>query len=207
MFYQETFRPGIHVNATRNAPPTQKPLQTKFNLSWQWHSLIAVAPHQDNPPCHTAKTVQDWPEEHDKELMVSILASKFPKSHDDLWDTPEHVQSMEAHRTQRIHYQCPGARHYRTPPTIQYILWMLDCIGILGIWRPGWHLELFAMFLGSFLSSFLNVAGRIIPGPLRSEIVIAMRGCTWSATFFAWVVRVRWHLGKLEPGVDLFSLA
>lgn len=39
---------------------------------------------------------------------------------------------------------------------------MLDWIGIVGIWRPGQHLELLRTFIGAFLSSSCSVAGRIV---------------------------------------------
>lgn len=51
-------------------PPTQKPLQSKYTPSWQWHSLMAVVTQKDNAACHSAKLSQEWPEEHEKELKV-----------------------------------------------------------------------------------------------------------------------------------------
>lgn len=37
----------------------------------QWHSLMAVAPHQDNVPSHPARTAQEWSEDPDRELKAS----------------------------------------------------------------------------------------------------------------------------------------
>jgi len=39
---------------------------------------------------------------------------------------------------------------------------MLIQIGIWGIWRPGWHFEVFVTFLGPFLSDVCSVAWCII---------------------------------------------
>lgn len=42
-------------------------------LEWMIHrqTWVTLVPHQDNIWCHNTKTVQEQPEEHDKELKVS----------------------------------------------------------------------------------------------------------------------------------------
>lgn len=58
---------------------------------------------------------------------------------------------------------------------------MLIQNGIWGIWRPGWHLELFVTVLQTFLRSFCGIR---VHCPAResqpSESAVAMRQCTWS---------------------------
>ena len=71
MFCWETLGPGIHVDVT---------LTCTANLNIvgaQVHPFMAtVFPdgsglfQQDNAPCHSAKIVQEWFEEHDKEFKV-----------------------------------------------------------------------------------------------------------------------------------------
>ncbi|KAF7651016.1 hypothetical protein LDENG_00117370 [Lucifuga dentata] len=54
---------------------------------------------QDNAPCHTAKIVQEWFEEHDKEVKVLTCPSNSPDLSpiEHLWDVLEkQVRSMKA---------------------------------------------------------------------------------------------------------------
>lgn len=55
---------------------------------------------------------------------------------------------------------------------------------IWGIWRPGWRLVLFAVVLKPFQSSFYA---------LPPESALAIKGSTWSAAVFGWVVDLQWH--------------
>ena len=114
------------------------------------------------------------------------------------------------HRTQRIHCQCPGAKHHgirsegpvsmpqwvraksnqrwvlHKSDLFQCILRMLDWIGIWRIWKPVPRLELFSCLDCSW--AVYSVVGRIVQ-PLGSAVPTG--GCTWSATVFDWVVHVK----------------
>ncbi len=61
-----------------------------------------------------------------------------------------------------------------------------------GIWSPKQHLELVVMFLKPFRNSFCSVAGALCwKRALSSGNTTAMKWCTWSATMFRLVVRVK----------------
>lgn len=65
--------PGLHVEATSHAPPTQKLLQTKYTLLWQQHSPMAgqyALPH--------CKLLKNGP--RNERAQVVELASIFPRS-------------------------------------------------------------------------------------------------------------------------------
>ena len=100
MFCWETLGPGIHVDVTLTRT-------TYLNIvADQVHPFMAtVFPdgsglfQQDNAPCHTAKIVQEWFEEHDKEFKVLTWPPNSPDLNpiEHLWDVLEQqVRSMEA---------------------------------------------------------------------------------------------------------------
>ena len=100
-------------------------------------------------------------------------------------------------------YHRPGARHHRTRPAvlsgddgsdlIRHVPQMIDWIRILGIWRPGWWLQLFATLRGSFPGSLCGVVDSPAVGTLSSWSVVSMSGCFLSAAGFWVVVWVRGH--------------
>ncbi|MCJ8740377.1 hypothetical protein PDJAM_G00058260 [Pangasius djambal] len=74
MFCRETSGPGIHVDVTLTHT-------TYLNtVADQVHSFMATLSsngsglfQQDSAPCHTAKIIQEWFEEHDKEHLWDVL--------------------------------------------------------------------------------------------------------------------------------------
>ncbi|MCI4393629.1 hypothetical protein PGIGA_G00159810 [Pangasianodon gigas] len=100
MFCLETLGPGIHVDVTFTCT-------TFLNIATdQVHPFMAtVFPNdsglfqQDNAPCHTAKIVQEWFEEHDKKFKVFTWPPNPPDLNptEHLWDVlDKQVRSMEA---------------------------------------------------------------------------------------------------------------
>ena len=100
MFCWETLSPDIHVDVTLTR-------NTYLNIvSDQVYPFMAkVFPdgsglfQQDNAPCHTARIVQEWFEEHDKEFKVLPWPPNSPDLNliVHLWDVLEkEVRSMEA---------------------------------------------------------------------------------------------------------------
>ena len=71
------FSPGIYMGAAWHATLTKRPQPTKYTPSWPQHSPLAVTSKHCNMPCNVTKPVQEWPEEHDRELKAS---TKFPGS-------------------------------------------------------------------------------------------------------------------------------
>ncbi|MCI4395292.1 hypothetical protein PGIGA_G00178730 [Pangasianodon gigas] len=74
MFCWETLGSGIHVDVTLTCT-------TYLNIvaDQVYPFMVTEFPngsglfHQDNAPCHTAKIVQEWFEEHDKELKIFLV--------------------------------------------------------------------------------------------------------------------------------------
>ncbi|MCI4388573.1 hypothetical protein PGIGA_G00087550 [Pangasianodon gigas] len=100
MFCWETLGPVIHVDVTLTRT-------IYLNIAAdQVHPFMAtVFPNgsglfqQDNAPCHSAKIVQAWFEEHDKEFRVLTWPPNYPDVNliDHLWDVlDKQVWSMEA---------------------------------------------------------------------------------------------------------------
>lgn len=66
--------------------------------------------------------------------------------------------------------------------------WMLNWIGIRGVWRPGQCFGLFVMLLVTFLNGIC--CGRehyIVSGEGGEVNGVSMRGCAWSVIIFRWV--------------------
>lgn len=81
---------------------------------------------------------------------------------------------------------------WHAPPatTLLQTKWIrLVTYKIWWIWRPGWFLELFVKFLGSFLNSFYSAAVRtivLLRKPLQSRSAVAMMDCNvWNFFFYA----------------------
>ena len=97
MFCWETLGPGFHVDVTLTCTTCLNILQTKYTPSWQLYSLILF--QQDNVSCHTAKIVQEWFEEHDKEFKVLTWPPNSPDLNliEHLWDVlDKQVRAMKA---------------------------------------------------------------------------------------------------------------
>ncbi len=97
MFCWETLSPGISVDVTLTRTTYLKIVVHPF--------MATVIPdgsglfQQDNVPCHTAKIVQEWFEEHYKELKVLTWPPNSPELNliEHLWDVLEkQVRSMQA---------------------------------------------------------------------------------------------------------------
>ncbi len=97
---------------------------------------------QDNAPCHTAEIVQEWFDEHDKEVKVLPWPSNSPdlNSTEHLWDViDQHIWSMAATVHQNAHhtpvYWWRGDRAMK--PNYRY------CVGMIR--RPWWWANLARM--------------------------------------------------------------
>ncbi|MCJ8743381.1 hypothetical protein PDJAM_G00093370 [Pangasius djambal] len=99
-FCWETLRPGIHVDVTLTRPTYLNTVADQVHLF-----MATVFPNgsglfqQDNAPCLTAKIVQEWFEEHDKEFKVLTWPPNSPDLNpiEHLWDVMDKQgQSMEA---------------------------------------------------------------------------------------------------------------
>ncbi|MCI4382560.1 hypothetical protein PGIGA_G00016250 [Pangasianodon gigas] len=97
MFCWETLSQGIHVDVTLTRTTYLNIIADPF--------MATVFPNgsslfqQDNVPCHTAKIVQEWFEERDKEFKVLIWPPNSPDLNliKHLWDVlDKQVRSMKA---------------------------------------------------------------------------------------------------------------
>lgn len=70
-------------------------------------------------------------------------------------------------------------------PWFHYIPWMLNWIGIRGVWRPGQCFGLFVMLLMTFLNGICCGREHYIVGGEGGEVNgVTMRGCAWSVIMF-----------------------
>ena len=144
---------------TRWHLPGHRHRDNSIQVYWQvYYSLIdhldTKPPCGNGSPCHTAKTVLEWPPN-----------SKGLNPIEQQWIVLEQVWSMEGlihletYRTQRVQSKVKWGLHGSNlfgnfPPN-------LDWIGIWGIWRPGRCLELLVTFFWAFLSSSCSSTVRI----------------------------------------------
>lgn len=123
--------PGIHVDATRHKLPTQTLVQTKYT------PLVAMAlPDGRGPQCglwHSKNCQGNSP----RYVTTSYKRGCARGKSDPRWGLQRSDLALTCWSINTGPLSVGGS------DLVQYILWMLNSIGVWGIWRPGGCLKLF----------------------------------------------------------------